>query len=62
MNPKTIILLAAVCAGLLAGCTFPSKTPVVSRQQVNQVRHIQYGTIQKTDAVVVAGQNTVIGT
>jgi outer membrane lipoprotein SlyB len=57
-----LIPLAAGCVGLVAGCNFPSKTPMVSRQQVNQVRHIEYGTVQKTDVVVVAGQNTVLGT
>lgn len=62
MNSKILIPLVAGCAGLGAGCNFPSSARVVSRQQVNQVRHIEYGTVQKADAVVVAGQNTVIGT
>ena len=57
-----LIPLEVGCTGLIAGCTFPSKAPVVSRQQVNQVRHIEYGTVQKTDAVVIAGQNSVVGT
>lgn len=62
MNPKTLIPLVAGCAGLVSGCNFPSSKPMVSRQQVNQVRHIEYGTVQKTDSVVVVGQNSAIGT
>ncbi|HWA08901.1 MAG TPA: hypothetical protein VG838_05475 [Opitutaceae bacterium] len=60
LNPLFPLLTG--CAALIAACTFPSSLPVVSQRQANQVRHIEYGTVQKATPVVVGGQSTAIGT
>lgn len=60
---KTQLLLLAVLIGVgSAGCTFPSSSRVVSRSQVGRAQRIDYGTIEKMNSVVVAGQRGQIGT
>jgi outer membrane lipoprotein SlyB len=50
-----------VFSALAAGCTFPSSSRVVSRQQAGQLRRVEYGTVQKVNSVVVEGQRGPIG-
>lgn len=59
---KTAAFGAAVCLVVLsAGCTFPSSKRVVSRQQAGQLQRIEYGTVEKVNDVVIAGQRGPIG-
>jgi outer membrane lipoprotein SlyB len=53
--------VAAGLAMFVAGCTFPSKSRVVSQQQAGQMQRIEYGTIQKVNDVVIEGQRGPIG-
>jgi len=48
-------------SALVAGCTFPSSSRVVSRQQAGQLRRLEYGTVEKVNNVVVEGQRGQIG-
>lgn len=59
--------VSALGAALLAvivvsGCAFPSNRRVVSPRSVGKVQTVEYGVVEKADAVVVAGRRTAIGT
>ena len=62
MNSKLLFPVAMLAAGWVAGCNFPSGNPRVPRSQTNQVRRIEYGTVQKTEIVTISGRNTAVGT
>lgn len=51
----------ASVAALVAGCTFPSSKPMVSRNQVGHVQRLEYGTIQKMTPVTIGGHGSPIG-
>lgn len=60
-------LVFALGAALLvsvtvSGCTFPSNRRVVSPGAVGKVQTVEYGVIEKADAVVIAGRRTALGT
>lgn len=65
--PVRVRLVSALGAAVLvsavaSGCAFPSSRRVVSPQSVGKVQTVEYGVIEKVDAVVVAGRRTAIGT
>lgn len=45
----------------LAGCTFPSADPVVSRSQTNVVHALELGTVIAVKQVVIEGERTGLG-
>jgi outer membrane lipoprotein SlyB len=49
------------CSALVSGCTFPSSSRVVSRQQAGQMRRLEYGTVEKVSPVVIEGERGQIG-
>lgn len=62
-----IRLVSALGAALLvsvtvSGCTFPSTRRVVPPGAVGKVQTVEYGVIEKVDAVVIAGRRTALGT
>jgi outer membrane lipoprotein SlyB len=60
---KTTWLGVMVVVGFFgAGCTFPSSSRVVGRQQAGQLQRIEYGTIEKVSDVVIEGNRGPIGT
>jgi outer membrane lipoprotein SlyB len=59
---KTTALGVALCLAVAGtGCTLPSSKRIVSRQQAGQMQRIEYGTVQKVNEVVIAGQRGPIG-
>jgi outer membrane lipoprotein SlyB len=59
---KTVTIgVSLVCGVLFAGCTFPSSTRMVTRQQAGQMRKLDYGTVEKINAVTLEGQRGPIG-
>lgn len=59
---KTAAFGVAACLVIVgAGCTFPSSKRVVSQRQAGQIQRIEYGTIQKVNEVVIAGDKGPIG-
>ena len=60
MNPRLASLAVAVSV-LGFGCTFPSGSRVVSRRLVDQLQHIDYGTVQQVSHVTVEGERVQIG-
>jgi outer membrane lipoprotein SlyB len=61
MNSKLTFALSLAMVGWVAGCSLPSSYPLVPRNQTNQVRRIEYGTVQKTEVVTISGRNSSIG-
>lgn len=60
MNKMLILSVVAVLAG--TGCTFPSSSRTVSRRTTGHLQHVEYGTVERVDGVVVSGQRTHLGT
>jgi len=58
---KTTAVGVILFSAILTGCTFPSSSRVVSRQQAGQMRRLEYGTVEKVSNVVVEGQRGQIG-
>ncbi|MEO7412029.1 MAG: hypothetical protein ABIZ81_01615 [Opitutaceae bacterium] len=58
---KTTAVGVILFSAFLVGCTFPSSSRVVSRQQAGQMRRLEYGTVEKVSKVVVEGQRGQIG-
>lgn len=61
---KTTLSVGLLAAGLLAalpGCTFPSSTSVVKRNQANQMQTAEVGTVIKVRDVAIEGRRTELG-
>jgi len=57
---KSLILLLAVCV-VGVGCTFPSGRRTVSSRSAGHVQHVEYGTIERVEGVVLSGQRSHLG-
>ena len=58
----TLLVCAMTTLGISAGCTLPSSSRVVSRQQAGQLQRVEYGTVEKVEVVVIEGRRGQIGT
>jgi len=61
---NTRILLGGLAAGaslVLGGCTLPSSTTTVPRNQANQIQTADFGTVVKVREVSIEGRRTHVG-
>lgn len=66
-SPVRVHVVSALGAALLvsvtvSGCAFPSNRRVVSPGAVGKVQTVDYGVVEKVDAVVIAGRRSALGT
>ncbi len=58
---QILVSVASVAVLLVAGCTFPSRQPTVSRSQVGVVQSLDLGRVVRVRDVVIDGERTILG-
>ena len=53
--------LAIIIAGVVSGCTLPSRGDVYSRQDTRKAWDVRYGEVVDVDPVTIEGQRTALG-
>lgn len=62
MNTSRISpFFVALVVSMVAGCTFPSSAPLVSKSAVGNVQVLDFGRVVATRDVVVDGEKTLLG-